>query len=46
MVELLARENKVLSDDWKNEITRREKALENETSIGRSASSAIEKYYE
>ena len=46
LVELLANETSNMLGDWKDEITRREKALENGSSKGRLASTVINKYYQ
>ena len=44
MVELLSSEDSEISDSWKEEIDRREKALKNDTSVGRPAREVLAKY--
>jgi hypothetical protein len=44
MIELLATDNFILSEDWKVELDRREKALDDGTSVGRPAKEVIAKY--
>lgn len=44
MVELLAKDDFHLSEEWKTELNRREQALEDGTSVGRPAKSVLAKY--
>lgn len=44
MIELLASDDFELSDKWKAELDRREKALDKGTSVGRPARDVIAKY--
>lgn len=44
MVELLASDDFELSDEWKAELDRREKALDKGASVGRPAREVIAKY--
>jgi predicted Holliday junction resolvase-like endonuclease len=44
MIELLATDNFQLSDEWKEELEQRETALENGTSVGKSAREVLAKY--
>lgn len=44
MIELLASDDFELSEAWKAELDRREKALDKGTSVGRSAKDVIAKY--
>jgi hypothetical protein len=44
MIELLASDSAQLSDEWQEELERREAALENGTSVGRSAREVLAKY--
>ena len=44
MVELLATDNFQLTNEWKKELDRRAEALNNDTSVGRSAIEVLKKY--
>lgn len=44
MIELLATDNFQFSDEWQEELERREIALENNTSVGKPAREVLAKY--
>lgn len=45
LIDLMTNDNFLISDEWQKELDKREKALEDSTSVGKPAREVLAKYY-